>query len=201
MMPPGAFFPLAEKHGLMPYLDRWVVRHVLQRAADQKQQGMLRQGPLFFINVARATIRDPEFPAFLAEVLQEYGVAGSALCFEVPDPELAAAGAAVAEFARRINACGCRVALSGFGRGGVSFNLIRGFRVEFLKIDGSIILETLRDPVEFAKVVAIVRVARKIGVKTIAEMAESEAAIAKLRAAGVDFAQGFGISHPHSFAG
>lgn len=201
MMPPGAFFPLAEKHGLMPYLDRWVVRHVLQRVIDQRQQGMQRQSPLFFINVARATIRDPEFPAFLAETLQEYGVAGSALCFEMPDPELAAAGAAVAEFARQASACGCRVSLSGFGRDGVSFNLIRGFRVDFLKIDGSIILEILRDPVEFAKVAAIVRVARKIGVKTIAEMAESEESIARLRAAGVDFAQGFGISHPHPFTG
>ncbi|MDD5181151.1 MAG: EAL domain-containing protein [Gallionellaceae bacterium] len=199
MMPPGAFFPLAEKHGLMPYLDRWVVQHILQRVTIQNQQGIQQQGSIFFINVARATIRDPEFPAFLAMVLQEYGVAGSVLCFEVPDSELILESAVVAEFIQQVRQCGCHVALSGFGRDGVSFNLIRGFQVEFLKIDGSIVLEILRDPVGLAKVVAISRVAKKIGIKTIAEMVESEEAITKLREAGVDFAQGFGISRPNSF--
>ena len=199
LMPPGAFFPLAEKYGLMPHLDRWVVQHVLQRIAVQDQQGILRHGSIFFINVAADTIRDPEFPAFLALQLQESGVTGSVLCFEVPDPELAVASTAVAEFAQQVSMCGCRVALSGFGRDGVSFDLIHGFQVEFLKIDGSIILEILRDPVGLAKVVAIDRVAKKMGVKTIAEMVESEETVTKLREAGVDFAQGFGISRPHSF--
>ena len=199
MMPPGAFFPLAEEHGLMPHLDRWVVQHVLQQVAIKNQQGILRQGSIFFINMARDTIRDPEFPAFVAMMLQEYGVAGSVLCFEVPDSELALASTAVAEFVQQVRKCGCSVALSGFGREGVSFNLIRGFQVEFIKIDGSIIFEILRDPVGLAKVVAISRVAKEIGVKTIAEMVESEEATTKLREAGVDFAQGFGISRPHSF--
>ena len=199
MMPPGAFFPLAEKHGLMPYLDRWVVQHVLQLVTIQNQQGIQRQGSIFFINVASATIRDTEFPAFLSMTLREYGVAGSVLCFEVTDAELALASTDVAEFVRQVRMCGCRVALSGFGRDSVSFNLIRGFQVDFFKIDGSIILGILRDPIAFAKVAAIDRVAKKIGVKTIAEMVESEEAIAKLRGVGVDFAQGFGISRPHSF--
>ncbi len=198
LMPPGAFFPLAEKHGLMPYLDRWVVRHVMQQATTRKQHGLQQQSPTYFINVASSTLCDPEFPVFLAEMLQEHGVAGSTLCFEVPDREFALANAAVAEFVRRINACGCRIALCGFGRDGVSFSSIRGFRVEYLKIDGGVILEVLRDPVELAKVAAIARVAKKIGVKTIAEMVESDETIARLRGAGVDFAQGFAISHPRS---
>lgn len=195
MMPPGAFFPLAEKHGLMPYLDRWVVQHVMQRAT----QGIQRQGSIFFINVASTTIRDPEFPAFIAMALQKYEVAGNTLCFEVPDAELTLASAAVAEFARQVRMCGCHVALSGFGRNGVSFDLIRGFQIDFLKIDGSVIFDILRDPAAYAKVVAIDRVTKKIGVKTIAEMVESEETIAKLREVGIDFAQGFGISRPQSF--
>ncbi|MDP1997015.1 MAG: EAL domain-containing protein [Gallionella sp.] len=199
MMPPGAFFPLAEKHGLMPYLDRWVVQHVLQRVTLQNQQGIQQQGSIFFINVASDTIRDPEFPAFLAMTLREYGVAGSILCFEVTDAELASASADVAEFVRQVRMRGCRVALSSFGRDGISFDLIRGFQIDFLKIDGSIIFDILRDPVALAKVTAINRVAKKIGVKTVAEMVESEETIAKLREVGIDFVQGFGISRPRPF--
>jgi len=202
MMPPGMFFPLAEKHGLMPHLDRWVVQHVtewvaLQKSQDgQNPQGEQRESSMFFINVSGATIADPGFPEFLQLTLLEYGVHGTALCFEIPELELASRTADVAEFARQVRQCGCRVALSGFGRDRVLFDLIRGFQVEFLKIDGSIILDILHDPVKLAKVTAINQVAKKIGVKTIAELVESEEIIAKLREIGVDFAQGFGISRP-----
>lgn len=207
MIPPGRFFPLAEKHGLMPHLDRWVVQHVTEWIALQKsQQGQNPQGEqrgssIFFINVSGATITDPGFPEFLQLTLLEHGVPGTALCFEIPDSELASRTAEVAEFARQVRQCGCRVALSSFGRDRVLFDLIRGFQVEFLKIDGSLILDILHDPVKLAKVTAINRVAKKIGVKTIAELVESEETIANLREIGIDFAQGFGISRPRPLAG
>lgn len=194
-MPPGAFFPLAEKNGLMPYLDRWVVQHVLEWASNQ--QNLNRDtGSLYFINVASATIGDPEFPGFLKNTLDELGMPGSILCFEVSDTDLSAYAPRVAEFIREVRQCGCRVALSGFGRDSVSFDRIRGFQVEFLKIDGGTILNMLSNPVDCAKVVSIDRVAKKIGVKTIAELVESDEIVSKLSEVGVDFAQGFGISHP-----
>lgn len=192
MTPPGAFFPLAEKYGLMLSLDRWVVQHVTEFVSRQHAQN----GSMFFINVSEATICDPGFPEFMQLTLLEYDVVGTALCFEVSDSELALRTQEVAEFARRVRQCGCRVAISGFGRERVLFDLIRDFQVEFLKIDGSVIFDILRDPVALAKITAINRVAKKIGVKTIAELVEGEDTIAKLKEVGIDFAQGFGISRP-----
>lgn len=200
MMPPGAFFPIAEKHGLMPHLDRWVVKHVTERVAHQKPQVEQLESSMYFINMSGATIADPGFPEFLKLTLLEYGVPGTSLCFEIPNSELASRTAEVAEFARQVRQCGCRVALSGFGRDQVLFDQIRGFQVEFLKIDGSVILDILHDPVKLAKVIAINRVAKEIGIKTVAELVESEEIITKLRELGVDFAQGFGISRPRSLA-
>ena len=200
MMPPGAFFPLAEKYGLMPHLDRWVVQHVTAWASHQNPQDESRKRSLFFINLSSATIADPSFPEFLQLTLMEYGVPGAILCFEIPDAELGKKQAEVAEFAQRIRQCGCQVAISGFGHDRISFDLIRGFRVEFLKIDGNIIFNILRDPVELAKITAINRVAKLIGVKTIAELVENEETIAKLREVGIDYAQGFGISRPQPLA-
>lgn len=200
VLPPGTFFPLAEKYGLMPHLDRWVVQHVADWVAGQNPEAESRKSVMYFINVSGATIADSGFPEFLNLTLLEYGVPGTALCFEIPDSELALRTDEVAEFARQVRQRGCRVALSGFGRDQVLFDLIRGFQVEFLKIDGRIILEILRDPVKLAKVTAISRVAKKIGVETIAELVESEETIASLRAIGIDFAQGFGISRPRPLA-
>jgi EAL domain-containing protein (putative c-di-GMP-specific phosphodiesterase class I) len=201
MMPPGAFFPLAEKYGLMPHLDRWVVQHVSEWISLKNLQGAAVNKSIYFINVSGATISDPSFPEFLQLTLLEYNVPGAALCFEIPNLELALRTSAVAEFARRVGQCGCPVAISSFGHDQILFDLIRGFRVEYLKIDGSIIFNILRDPVELAKLTAINRVAKSIGVKTIAELVESEETIAKLREVGIDFAQGFGISRPKSLEG
>ena len=201
MMPPGAFFPLAEKHGLMPHLDRWVVQHVTEWASHQNAQDEKQKNALFFINLSNATISDSSFPEFLQLTLMEYGVPGAMLCFEIPNSELTIRPAVVADFVQRLKQCGCLAAISGFGHDRISFDLIRGFRVEFLKIDGSIIFNILRDPVELAKIVAINRVAKLIGVKTIAELVENEETIAKLREVGIDYAQGFGISRPRPLAG
>jgi PAS domain S-box-containing protein len=193
--PPGAFFPLAEKNGLMPYLDRWVVGHVLDWAANQRNSSR-DSDSIFFINVASATIGDPEFPGFLKNMLDEQEMPGSILCFEVSESDLTARNDSVAAFIRQVRQYGCRVALSGFGRDGVSFEQIRGFQVEFLKIDGGTILNMLSNPVDLAKVISIDRVAKKIGVKTVAELVESDEIVAKLSEIGIDFAQGFGISRP-----
>jgi PAS domain S-box-containing protein len=201
MMPPGAFFPLAEKYGLMTHLDRWVVQHVTEWASNQNAADEKRKNSMFFINLSGATIGDSSFPEFLQLTLMEYGVPGAVLCFEIPNSELTLRPAVVAEFAQRISQCGCQLAISGFGHDRISFDLIRGFRVEFLKIDGNIIFNILRDPVELAKITALNRVAKLIGVKTIAELVENEETIAKLREVGIDFAQGFGISRPRPLAG
>ena len=102
----------------------------------------------------------------------------------------------VAAFASGVRQCGCLVALGGFGRDRVLFDLIRGFQVEFLKIDGSVILNILQDPVTLAKVRAVSGVAKKIGVKTVAEFVENEEIINRLKEIGIDYVQGFGISRP-----
>ncbi len=127
--------------------------------------------------------------------LQEIRCSSSILCFEVPYSISPCLGKSHKVYTRNQNAwLPCCAQRFWKGRGFISHR-IRGFQVEFLKIDGSIILNIHRDPVEMAKVIAINRVAKKIGVKTIAEFVETEETIAKLKDVGIDFAQGFGISN------
>lgn len=199
MVPPGAFFPMAEKNGLMPYLDRWVVQQLLQWVS--RQQSFSRDnGSILFINVATATLGDPDFPAFLRRTLDEHSISGAMLCFEVSETDLVQRHHSVVEFIRHVRGCGCRIALSGFGKDGNPFDRIRGFQVEFLKIDGSVILNMLNNPANLARVSLISHLAKKIGVKTIAELVESDEIVSKLCEIGIDFSQGSSISHPQRLA-
>lgn len=194
LMPPGAFFPLAEQYGLLPQLDRWVVEHLLAWMSSRKAG--TATGEIFFVNVAMDTICDPDFPDFVEYQLRKTAVPGSAVCFEITESGLNSRRGEVEEFARVVKQIGCRIALSGFGRERVSVDLMKTCPLDFVKIHGSVILGIQRNAVDLGKLTAITRVSKVIGVSTVAEMVETEETIAKLIEVNVDFAQGFGIGRP-----
>jgi PAS domain S-box-containing protein len=196
LMPPGAFFPLAEQFGLLPRLDRWVVQHVLDWVSNRAPTPSWSSDSIFFINLASATVCDAAFPEFVEKQLSAYHVPGRTLCFEVTELVAASERANLARFAAQIRPQGCLFALSGFGRESVSFDILRDFKADFVKIDGTVILGMLRNNVYFARVASIARVAKTIGVRSVAEFVESPEIVDKLRAAGIDFAQGIGIAKP-----
>lgn len=194
MMVPGAFFPLAERYGLMPHLDRWVVQHVIEWMATD-HTGKAQNG-VFFINLSIASMRDRRFVDFVGQLLAQHQVSGTRLCFEITDADLAAEHAVVVGFIHRVQIHGLRIALSSFGRNRVSFDPMEGFAVDFLKIDGSLVLESQRDSLALAKITAIQHVADELGVLTIAELVEQPDTIEQLKQLGVHYAQGFGIAQP-----
>jgi PAS domain S-box-containing protein len=196
LMPPGAFFPLAEKFGLLPHLDRWVVQHAVEWASHRAPTASWSVDSIFFINVARATVGDATFPEFVEKQLGAYGVSGATLCFEVTELDAASERANLVRFAAEMRELGCLLALSGFGRESVSFDTLRDFKADFVKIDGTVVLGMLRNNVYLARVASIARVAKTIGVRSVAELVESREIIEKLREVRVDFAQGIGIAKP-----
>ena len=191
LMPPGAFFPLIERHGMMPRLDRWVVTHVLDWIAEAPE----RREVVYTVNVSTQTLDDADFGPFILGALRQRGLPGAVLCFEL-DSHSFDKNVALTTLVPALRSGGCRTALTQVGRGDGSFRQLRLFTPDYLKIDGSIVLHLLRDRVAAAKVKAIVQVAKNIGARTIAELVEDEETIAALHAAGVDFAQGFAISRP-----
>ncbi len=195
-LPPGAFFPAAEQFGLMPAIDRWVVTKIVAACAatDSAKRAEL---PLVCINIARSTIADRAFPDFVARSLEQQRVPARLLCFEIADNDVIVGLADAARFAGEMKRLGCDVSLDGFGSAGVGFDHVKSLPLDFLKIDGRIIFAIARDPVAAAKVTAIRRVCQGRGVRTIAEMVESEEVPRKLAVLEVDYAQGFGIARPH----
>lgn len=196
LIPPGAFFPLAEEHGLLPQLDRWVVEHLLAWMSSRKAAGAVKRGEIFFINVAIDTLCDRDFPDFIEYQLRKNAVSGSEVCFEITENGLNARRGEVEHFVRLVKQSGCRIALTGFGRERVAVDLLKKLPLDFLKIDGSVILGIQRNAVDLAKLIGINRISKVIGVSTIAEMVETKETMAKLREIKIDFAQGFGIANP-----
>lgn len=191
LLPPGDFLPVFEHYHMMPQLDRWVVRHVVQRLA------LGSRIPRFTVNVSGQSLEDAEFPGFVAGELMGKGVAASSLLFEIDESDVQQRLPAAARFATALKAIGVGLLIDGFCRRTVSFAPLKTLRVDFIKVDGSVIRKLLSSSMAMTKMNALVRVAEAIGVRLVAECVEDQDVLARLKALGVGYAQGFGVYQPH----
>jgi len=198
LTPPGAFIPVAEHYNMTTQLDYWVVRNVINWHCRHRRNTPYWQSSMYSINLFASTIGNSGFSAFVQKQLAANEMPPQALCFEVVEEEAIERLAATARFVADLRRIGCRVALGGFGGGKVSFDTLKHLPVHFLKIDGGIIRDVENNPVNLAKVKAIGRVSKVIGVQTIAQFVENDEVLKNLAAFGIDYAQGFGIGRPQS---
>ena len=191
LLPPGEFLPVFEHYRLMPDLDRWVVRKVVQHLARGSRI------PRFALNLSSQTIEDAAFPKAVALELVDAGVPGTALQFEIAENDIIARLDAAVRFSTAIRAVGCGVVVSGFGRRTATFLPLKTLRPDYVKVDGVIVRKLLTAPAAEAKLRAILRVGEVMGFQVIAEMVEEQDILVRLKALGVAYAQGFGIQQPH----
>ncbi len=192
LMPPGAFIPIAEEYGMLPDLDRWVVKHILAWVSRKPA----RQSVIYSVNVSGPTISSRGFPELVAVELRRHKLSGSILCFEIAEADAVADVPAASFFVEKLAALGCHTAICGFGQAAGSYSLIKNMQVDYIKIDGSIVMGATRNAVDLTKLKAIARVAHATDRNTVAEFVESDETLELLRSMGVDLAQGFGIAKP-----
>ena len=196
MLPPGGFFPVAERYNLMGEIDRWVVRNVIKWCMEMQRSEPAWSMPLYCVNIATASLCEPRFASDVCDELQSSKFPPANLCFELAEPDVIGHHTAVQAFMETLRPLGCRFTLDSFGSSKVSFAPLIGLTLDFLKIDGALVQNILTDPDNLAKIRAIASASHRIGIHTIAEFVESDETLAKLREIGVDYAQGFGISRP-----
>lgn len=201
LVAPGQFFPAAERYGLMPAIDRWVIQHLLlDRQIDPcrllHEEGTQPSITHCAINLSGASLNDDRFLEFLENTLLDRRTVAPALCFEITETVAVANFGRVREVMQHLKRFGCRFALDDFGSGMSSFSYLKNLQVDYLKIDGALVRNLVEDAADFAMVEAISRVGNVLGLKTIAEFVENDATLDKLREIGVDYAQGYAIHRP-----
>ncbi len=185
------FVPAAERYGLMPMVDRWVVERTFYvlSTSDKKEC-------LYSINISGQSIGDDTFCEFVEEMLARYRIDPKQICFEITETAAVANLVVAQSFIHRLRRRGCRFALDDFGSGMSSFQYLRQLPVDFVKIDGSFVRSIAEDERDRAVVAAIHEIAAVHRVQTVAECVESKEILAVLRKIGVHHAQGFFMGRP-----
>jgi diguanylate cyclase (GGDEF)-like protein/PAS domain S-box-containing protein len=192
---PAALIGSAERHGLMPQVDRRVVETALDNI------GRIEEGTLLSINLSGRSVGDPQFKDFLLEALDARPGAARRVCFEITETAAVRSMATAQALTFALRERGCGIILDDFGSGLSSFAYLRQFRIDSLKIDGAIIGDVVHDELQQTIVAGIVAIARKIGVGVIAEYVEDEKTLDMLRGLGVTQVQGYHIGKPAPWVG
>ncbi|HEY8568884.1 EAL domain-containing protein [Microbulbifer sp.] len=189
---PGLFLPAAERYGIIDEVDRWVIRNIFRYMALEQSSGAA--GFHYAINISGISLGDEYFADFVLGELTEAGVAPSRVQFEITETSAINNLDRALVFIHKLRAAGCSFALDDFGRGASSLAYLRQLPVDYLKIDGSFVRNMLEDEIDSAMVSTVDHLAKRMGISTIAEFAETPELLEKLRLMGVDYAQGFGIA-------
>jgi diguanylate cyclase (GGDEF)-like protein/PAS domain S-box-containing protein len=191
---PDQFIAAAERFGLTPNIDRWMIENALGwlvSEADEREKLELCS-----INLSGQSLGDDKFLPFVIDHFHRSGIDASKICFEITETAAIASFSQANRFIHALKELGCRFALDDFGTGLSSFGYLKHFPVDFLKIDGSFVKEILHDPIDREMVRSINEIGHLTGKQTIAEFAENVEIIEMLRSLGVDYAQGYGIATP-----
>ena len=191
---PDNFIVAAERYGITPNIDRWVIENALRwlvSEADERERLTLCS-----INLSGQSLGDDKFLPFVIDQFQRSGIDASKICFEITETAAVASFSQANRFIQALKELGCKFALDDFGTGLSSFGYLKHFPVDFLKIDGSFVREILHDPIDREMVRSINEIGHLTGKLTIAEFAENAEIIQMLTSIGVDYAQGYGISQP-----
>ncbi|WP_119717855.1 EAL domain-containing protein [Cognatilysobacter tabacisoli] len=187
LVQPLTFLQIAEEHGLMWEIDRWVVGRALQVIADRQRAGTRTT---LLVKITQMSLQDDTLAQHIQEQVARTGADGSLLVLELPESKVFTHLRAAQAFQAAVAKSGVRIGLEQFGAGLNSFQLLTHFDAQYLKIDRGYMQDLPTSAEHQARVREIAAKARELGKQTIAEFVQDAASMTILFSAGIDYAQG-----------
>jgi diguanylate cyclase (GGDEF)-like protein len=175
--------PRAEQLGLVRLIDHRVLELVLEQLVEAP-------GLKASLNVSAASTADPDWWAALGTMLHAHRGVAERLTVEITETAAIHDLDETRGFVARVKDLGCRIAIDDFGAGYTSFRNLRKLGVDVVKIDGAFVQNLTRSEDDRAFVHALIDLARRLGLETVAEWVQDEEAAAILAEWGCDYLQG-----------
>jgi diguanylate cyclase (GGDEF)-like protein len=183
--------PVAERLGLVRMLDYRVLELVVEELAAAPALTAS-------VNVSPASTIDPDWWAGLGGMLRANAGVAERLIIEITETAAIQDIDDARGFVARVKDLGCRIAIDDFGAGHTSFRNLRKLGVDIVKIDGAFVQNILKSSDDRAFVHTMIDLSRRLGLKTVAEWVQDEAAAKLLAGLNCDYLQGalIGLAAP-----
>ena len=192
---PGAFLPSANRFGLTQQIDRWVIKKVFE---DYSPIFMQNPDLVLNLNLSAQSVADDSLVDYIIQQFEKSVITPHQICFEIAETVLINNFTNAGILIQQLGELGCAFALDDFGSGLSSFGYFKNLKIDFIKIDGSLIRDITDDVIDHAMIESINHMGHLMGIKSIAESADSEAIILALKKLGLDYAQGYYLGEPVS---
>ncbi len=189
LLAPDTILRIAEKGGLLPDLDRWVLRTALSEAAQWQHPH--RQPPGVAINLSGLSPDMPHFTEEISAAITTSEITPDRVVLEMVETSLVDLPAAPRENMRSLTRTGVRFAMDDFGTGYSSLARLKDLPTQILKLDQRFVSGMGTEPADLGIARAVVELARAMGRTCIAEGVEHTTQHSLLTTLGVDGYQGF----------
>ncbi|MBN2738393.1 MAG: EAL domain-containing protein [Spirochaetales bacterium] len=196
LLSPSSFISTAEKHNIMPLIDRWTINKLFSSYKIDYNETPRYSLAKFSINLSGASLNDENFLEYVFDQFALYDIPPFMICFEITETTAISNLSRIAQFIKELKKIGVCFSLDDFGTGWSSFHYLKELPIDFLKIDGSFVRGICDNPLDLVLVETINHIGHILGLQTIAEYVENTQILEKLKAIGVNYAQGFGIGIP-----
>jgi EAL domain-containing protein (putative c-di-GMP-specific phosphodiesterase class I) len=186
-LPPDRCIPVAEKYGKMVDIDRMVFTNALEALAQSRQT---LKSTVFFIKVSAQTMQDKTFPGWLYAELNRHKLPGSSVVLEIKEKDVVDDKMAAISFCGTVKAINCGLVLEHFGTRLNSTALMKNLPVDYVKLDGSYMVDLWRNQGNQDTVRSLTREAHKKGALVIASFVEDANSYDVLWNTGVNLLQG-----------
>ncbi len=195
---PAQFLETLAETGQLEHLAEFMLANALEAQTRWERQGF--HVPQVGVNFAGDELRNPMLVDRIHWELDRFGLSPDRIAIEVLESVIAdSPDGAIADNVNGLAKLGCYIDLDDFGTGHASISSIRRFAVSRLKIDRSFVMHVDSEPEQQKLVEAIVTMAERLGLETLAEGVETAGEHTMLAQLGCTHVQGYGIAHPMPF--
>ena len=187
LLSPTAFLGIAEEHGLLADINRWVVAHAINVLGQRERAGHATH---MMVKITPESFNDPQMVATLRRELAAHGVPGERLWLHAPEAKVFTHLRNAQQFLAEVAPLGIRIGLEQFGSGLDSFQLLAHFQPQFLKLDRDFTSDFARTREHADKISEITARAQEANIRTLAEFVADANSMSLLFSAGVDYVQG-----------
>lgn len=192
-MAPDKFIPLAEQTGLIHPLTVWVLNAAVAFCADMQRAGCHFR---VSVNLSAHSLREKDLPAMVGEALSRVGLAPHYLVLEITESAVMADPDQALQLLAELDALGLSLSIDDFGTGYSSMSYLRRLPVDEIKIDRSFVKDLAGQSSDEVIVRSVIDLAHNMGLKSVAEGVETDAAWNILNDLGCDVAQGYFMGRP-----